>query len=143
MNAIEGDAISTIHVTPEDGFSYASFEAAGYDFEEVNLRELLERVLACFKPAEFSVALHTGCVGAEVSTFRLNLKGYKCEEMNYKVTGEEGGTVIYYNFVEAREPVLKCRWRMKGGERGIYGERVLDSMYCVFVNFCFWLLLFI
>lgn len=32
MNSIEGDAISTIHVTPEDGFSYASFEAVGYDF---------------------------------------------------------------------------------------------------------------
>ncbi|KAJ6396268.1 hypothetical protein OIU77_021321 [Salix suchowensis] len=44
MNAIERSAISTIHVTPEDGFSYASFEAVGYDFQDLNLRQLLDRV---------------------------------------------------------------------------------------------------
>ncbi|CAA6670083.1 unnamed protein product [Spirodela intermedia] len=37
MNAVEGAAISTIHVTPEEGFSYASFEATGYDLEEVDM----------------------------------------------------------------------------------------------------------
>ncbi|KAF9589744.1 hypothetical protein IFM89_028653 [Coptis chinensis] len=58
MNAIEGSAISTIHVTPEDGFSYASFEAAGYDPKSVSLEELIERVLACFGPTEFSIAVH-------------------------------------------------------------------------------------
>ena len=31
MNGIEGNAISTIYVTPEDGFSYASFEVVGYE----------------------------------------------------------------------------------------------------------------
>lgn len=30
MNSVEGPAVSTIHITPEDGFSYASFETAGY-----------------------------------------------------------------------------------------------------------------
>ncbi|KAK6134186.1 hypothetical protein DH2020_032076 [Rehmannia glutinosa] len=45
MNAIEGSAISTIHVTPEDGFSYASFEAVGYDFKQVGLTPIFERVL--------------------------------------------------------------------------------------------------
>jgi S-adenosylmethionine decarboxylase len=66
MNAIEGAAISTIHVTPEDGFSYSSFEAAGYDFEDVNLSQLVERVLACFQPTEFSVALHTDIAEKEL-----------------------------------------------------------------------------
>ncbi|KAH9301813.1 hypothetical protein KI387_013396, partial [Taxus chinensis] len=50
MNAIEGDVVSTIHVTPEDGFSYASFEWMGYGPEDIELKELVERVLFCFKP---------------------------------------------------------------------------------------------
>ncbi|CBI16893.3 unnamed protein product, partial [Vitis vinifera] len=58
MNAIEEDAISTIHVTPEDGFSYASFEAMGYNLNDDSLTQMLERVLDCFQPAHFSVALH-------------------------------------------------------------------------------------
>ncbi|KAK9933534.1 hypothetical protein M0R45_020729 [Rubus argutus] len=31
MNGIDGDRHSTIHVTPEDGFSYASFECVGHE----------------------------------------------------------------------------------------------------------------
>ncbi|XP_010261810.2 PREDICTED: S-adenosylmethionine decarboxylase proenzyme [Nelumbo nucifera] len=44
MNAIEGASVSTIHVTPEDGFSYASFEAVGYDLKAVNLSQLVGMV---------------------------------------------------------------------------------------------------
>ncbi|KAA8547849.1 hypothetical protein F0562_004278 [Nyssa sinensis] len=77
MNAIEEDALSTIHVTPEDGFSYASFEAMGYDFKVVNLTHLLERVLACFKPTEFSIALHADVAGKELGHENtLDVKGY-------------------------------------------------------------------
>ena len=99
MNSIEKDAISTIHVTPEDGFSYASFEAMGYNFEDVDLSQLLERVLACFQPSEFSVALHSSVVREELgSRFPLSLKGYSIAERNAEVLGT-GGTLIYYSFV--------------------------------------------
>merc|ERR1712137_1087221 len=64
MDSIEGGAISTIHVTPEDGFSYASFESMGYNFNEVDLSKLLERVLACFRPSKFSVSVHSICEAA-------------------------------------------------------------------------------
>jgi len=30
MNGLEGDSFNTIHITPEDGFSYASLELCGY-----------------------------------------------------------------------------------------------------------------
>jgi S-adenosylmethionine decarboxylase len=116
MNSIEGDAISTIHVTPEDGFSYASFEAMGYDFKDVNLSKLINRVLVCFQPSELSVALHCSVGGEENgSRFPLDLKGYSCGERSDKVLGM-GGTQIYYSFVrgggEAVSPrsILKYCW---------------------------------
>ncbi|XP_022759325.1 S-adenosylmethionine decarboxylase proenzyme-like [Durio zibethinus] len=115
MNSIEKDAISTIHVTPEDGFSYASFEAAGYDFETVNLNQLIERVLSCFKPTEFSVCLHSDINGDDLGQrIPLHVSGYCCEERSFELLGN-GGSVIYYSFVGADvcvspRSILKCCW---------------------------------
>ncbi|KAG8384545.1 hypothetical protein BUALT_Bualt04G0129000 [Buddleja alternifolia] len=102
MNAIEGGAISTIHVTPEDGFSYASFEAVGYDFKQVDLSLLLERVLDCFKPAKFSVALQSSVAGKELdSEFTLVMNGYVCGERSCEVLGS-GGSIIYSSLISTR-----------------------------------------
>ncbi|KAG2279873.1 hypothetical protein Bca52824_051093 [Brassica carinata] len=54
MNGVDGDRYSTIHVTPEDGFSYASFEcdcvsvATTYGGEDYNheVTKRVERLLA-------------------------------------------------------------------------------------------------
>lgn len=116
MNSIEESAISTIHVTPEDGFSYASFEAVGYDLKkENNLAQLLERVLACFQPTEFSVALHTESVYEDLKTlFPLDLKGYTAEEMSHEVLGS-CGALTYVSFARSGgcnspKSILKCCW---------------------------------
>ncbi|XP_075515509.1 S-adenosylmethionine decarboxylase proenzyme-like [Primulina tabacum] len=102
MNAIEGGAISTIHVTPEDGFSYASFEAVGYYFNLQDLSLLLERVLACFQPAKFSVALHSSVAGEDLdSEFTLCMKGYCCGERNCEALGN-GGSIMYSSFTSSR-----------------------------------------
>lgn len=112
MNAIEGAAISTIHVTPEDGFSYASFEAVGYDFEDMDLTDLLERVLACFQPSEFSVALHAD--NADMERFSVDLMGYKSGEKSCEMLGL-GGSMVYHSFVRAEScgsprSILKGSW---------------------------------
>ncbi|XVF20534.1 hypothetical protein REPUB_Repub12eG0008500 [Reevesia pubescens] len=113
MNSIEKDAISTIHVTPEEGFSYASFEAAGYDFGTVNWNQLIERVLACFKPAEFSVSLHADINGDNIGhRIPLYVNGYCCEERSFQQLAN-GGSVFYYSFVGADicvspRSILKC-----------------------------------
>ncbi|XP_022982710.1 S-adenosylmethionine decarboxylase proenzyme-like [Cucurbita maxima] len=100
MNAIEGDAESTIHVTPEDGFSYASFEAAGYDFDDMSLSKLIVRVLECFQPSEFSVALHSDVVDEDLRDLLcLELKGYEGGEKNCEMLGENG-RVIYQSFMK-------------------------------------------
>lgn len=45
MKAIEGCDVSTSHITPEDDFIYANFEAVGYYPKCVNLDELVCRIL--------------------------------------------------------------------------------------------------
>jgi S-adenosylmethionine decarboxylase len=98
MNSVEGPAISTIHITPEDGFSYASFEAVGYDLRTVNLKQLVERVLACFEPSEFSIAVHadvaTKCLELNCS---VGVNGYLREEGSVKEL-ELGGSIVYQKF---------------------------------------------
>ncbi|XP_022776651.1 S-adenosylmethionine decarboxylase proenzyme-like [Durio zibethinus] len=116
MNAIEGDAISTIHVTPEDGFSYASFEAVGYDLKDLNLKQLVERVLFCFKPSDFSVAVHVDVAGQSLEqSCLLDFKGYCCGERSIEELGI-GGSIMYRKFnstggcVSPRS-TLKCCWK--------------------------------
>ncbi|GAB2297105.1 hypothetical protein Dimus_031204 [Dionaea muscipula] len=115
MNSVEGAAISTIHVTPEDGFSYASFEAVGYDLKEVYLDVLVARVLACFQPSEFSVAVHAH-TAAEILEPHclLDVAGYSREEGSIEDVGA-GGSVVYQKFCktanfDSPRSTLKCFW---------------------------------
>lgn len=120
MNSVEGAAVSTIHVTPEDGFSYASFETCGYNLELMNLNHLVERVLTCFQPNEFLIAVHWD---VESNSFAqnclVNVKGYCREERCYQELGR-GGCVVFQKFMKASgcsSPVstLNC-WKDEGEE---------------------------
>lgn len=115
MNSIEDAAISTIHVTPEDGFSYASFEAAGYDLKSVNLAMMIERVLECFKPNEFSIAVHSDVACKSIEQLcSVELKTYRLGENNIEELGL-GGSIIYKKFTKTEScgsprSILKCCW---------------------------------
>ncbi|KAB2634036.1 S-adenosylmethionine decarboxylase [Pyrus ussuriensis x Pyrus communis] len=106
MNSIEGNAVST-----------SIFETVGYDFKDVNLTQLLYRVLDCFKPAEFSIALHTTSTAGEDLNAKcpLDLKGYCCGGSSYEGLGL-GGAVMYHSFVkddsgsQSPRSILKCCW---------------------------------
>lgn len=100
MNAIEDGAVSTIHVTPEDGFSYASFESVGYDFKDYSLEQLVQRVLACFEPGEFSIAVGAAVASKKLEkTCSINVDGYDVEEKSYEELGCEG-SIVYQKFVK-------------------------------------------
>lgn len=102
MNSVEGVAVSTIHVTPEDGFSYASFETIGYDPKDINLNEMLKRVLSCFKPEEFSIALRADLDQPIICPSSINLEGYCLGETTTEKLGNIG-SVIYQTFVKNAE----------------------------------------
>lgn len=114
MNAIEGPAVSTIHITPEDGFSYASFEAVGYDLSIVDLNNLVERVLACFDPKEFSVAVHVDTADKVLAkNCSVDVIGYCREEGGIEELGL-GGSIFYQKFCKDTTPIqtpLKCCWK--------------------------------
>ncbi|XP_010525151.2 PREDICTED: S-adenosylmethionine decarboxylase proenzyme 2 [Tarenaya hassleriana] len=119
MNSIEGEAISTIHVTPEDGFSYASFEAVGYDFKAMDVSGMVRRVIDCFEPKQFSVAIHADTVEEE-DMMMMMITGieedgdYGCRERTVQKLGEEErGAVLYYGFDRTNgspRSILKCGW---------------------------------
>ena len=58
----QGGAFSTIHITPEDGFSYASVELSGYDAAAVDPAAVVAQTAAIFRPAAMSVALSVDSV---------------------------------------------------------------------------------
>nr|Q42613.1 RecName: Full=S-adenosylmethionine decarboxylase proenzyme 1; Short=AdoMetDC 1; Short=SAMDC 1; Contains: RecName: Full=S-adenosylmethionine decarboxylase 1 alpha chain; Contains: RecName: Full=S-adenosylmethionine decarboxylase 1 beta chain; Flags: Precursor [Brassica juncea]CAA65044.1 S-adenosylmethionine decarboxylase [Brassica juncea] len=118
MNSVEGDASSTIHVTPEDGFSYASFEAVGYDFTTMDLSQLVSRVLTCFEPKQFSVAVHSSVAqkSYDHSGLSVDLEDYGCRETTVGVSRRrernsdvsevrEAGNVLWFSEID-----LKCEW---------------------------------
>lgn len=99
MNGIEGSAYSTVHVTPEDGFSYASYEAVGLDFESCGFEPLVQRVLRCFEPLEFSVAIT--CIGGGDSS--RNSHNHNHNHLQAEKFNVEG-----YNYTEAVKQDLLC-----------------------------------
>ncbi|KAJ7566018.1 hypothetical protein O6H91_02G085000 [Diphasiastrum complanatum] len=100
MNGIENGAHSTIHITPEDGFSYASFEVMGYSPETTDSKFLVDQVLACFKPGFLSVAVSVcGASKCRKDDAPWNSvmppSGYKCD-----ITKRQklpGGNLISYD----------------------------------------------
>ncbi|KAG0466958.1 hypothetical protein HPP92_018538 [Vanilla planifolia] len=98
MNGIINQALSTIHVTPEEGFSYASYEAMGFEPNAISYGPLVERVLRCFEPADFSVAVtifggHSACSYGK----KVHVDGYNCEDLvQQHLTG--GGLLFYQSF---------------------------------------------
>ncbi|KAK6942357.1 S-adenosyl-l-methionine decarboxylase leader peptide [Dillenia turbinata] len=99
MNGVDGRGYSTIHVTPEEGFSYASYEAMGFDPGSVRLEPLVQRILSCFEPSEFSVAVT--CYGSSSAEWgrkeSADVAGYMLENLvNQEFPG--GGCVVYLTF---------------------------------------------
>ncbi|KAJ6816597.1 putative S-adenosylmethionine decarboxylase proenzyme 4-like [Iris pallida] len=62
MNGLDRDRYSTVHVTPEEGYSYASFECVGGPWEEEGeeTAAMLARAVRVFGPGSVSVSVSGG-----------------------------------------------------------------------------------
>uniref|UniRef100_A0A7S0RQX6 adenosylmethionine decarboxylase n=1 Tax=Pyramimonas obovata TaxID=1411642 RepID=A0A7S0RQX6_9CHLO len=63
MNGLEGDAFNTIHITPEDGFSYASLELCGY--QNLDIPQIVNGCAKVFNPQHLAVAVSTDLVSVD------------------------------------------------------------------------------
>ncbi|KAL6971400.1 S-adenosylmethionine decarboxylase proenzyme 4 [Sarracenia purpurea var. burkii] len=104
MNGIDGDRYSTIHVTPEDGYSYASFECVGsvYDSRD-DLAGVLKKVAQVFRPGTMSVS--TTSPGREMWTTvksALEPLGLKCRSCAVDEF-PAAGTVVFQTFTTRRK----------------------------------------
>ncbi|KAM1742481.1 hypothetical protein ACFX12_012472 [Malus domestica] len=119
MNGIYGNRHSTIHVTPEDGYSYASFECVGsvYDDRDDVVR-VLKKVVQIFRPATMSVS--TTCASHEVWTRvagALEPLGLKCRSCSVDEF-PASGNVVYQTFVDRRSKkntIVRWRYEEKEG----------------------------
>ncbi|KAF4358863.1 hypothetical protein CsatB_026044 [Cannabis sativa] len=103
MNGIDGDRYSTIHVTPEDGYSYASFETVGSRHGGDDIARVLKKVAQIFRPATMSVS--TTSAGRDVwgrvasALEPLGLKRRSCAADEFP----SAGTVVYQTFTTRRK----------------------------------------
>lgn len=103
MNGIDGDRYSTIHVTPEDGFSYASYECVGSVYDDRDdIIGVLTKVAQIFRPGTMSVSIT--CPSSDSWTWvagalePLGLKRRSCDADEFP----EAGTVVFQTFSMAR-----------------------------------------
>ncbi|OAY27846.1 S-adenosylmethionine decarboxylase proenzyme 4 [Manihot esculenta] len=104
MNGIDNDRYSTIHVTPEDGYSYASFECVGSIFDDNDdISETLKKVVQVFRPATMSVS--TTCTSHEVWTriaHAVEPLGMKCRSCAMDEF-PDSGSVVFQTFTVRRK----------------------------------------
>ncbi|XVF66341.1 hypothetical protein PTKIN_Ptkin10aG0027600 [Pterospermum kingtungense] len=103
MNGIDGDRYSTIHVTPEDGYSYASFECVGSIYDDENdIVQTLKKAVQVFKPASVSVSTtgHSHEVWTRVA-HALEPLGLKCRSCAMDEF-PPAGTIVFQTFTAAR-----------------------------------------
>ncbi|KAJ8767469.1 hypothetical protein K2173_017513 [Erythroxylum novogranatense] len=113
MNGIEGKSLSTVHVTPEDGFSYASYEAMLFDFTEFKLKTMVKRVVKCFAPKEFSVAVTCRSGRAQLwATDSGDVAGYSCKTV-VKQELPGGECLVYRTFHKMENKGLMLMQQMK------------------------------
>lgn len=105
MNGLDGNRYSTVHVTPEDGFSYASFECVGSVYDDrVQLFNALRKVVSIFRPAVLSVS--TTCaaghdvwrgVAKAIEPLGMRLRSRAADEF------PEAGAVVFQSFTARRK----------------------------------------
>ena len=108
MNGIDGAKHMTIHVTPEEGFSYASCEMHGFTEDSFDPSEMATSITNVFRPGRLVVACATKAGapdGSYLWASSVSLAGYSCAGATCQEL-PTGGRVWFYSLV--RDCFRRC-----------------------------------
>ncbi|KAG7667506.1 hypothetical protein Ndes2526B_g07541 [Nannochloris sp. 'desiccata'] len=131
MNGMSGIEYSTIHITPEDGFSYASFELCGYDPAVHCPAELVARCVSVFAPSSVSVALSADTLVPGPASpgwgdsFQAPL-GYAFHSSSYQEVSC-GGYVAYFTLEAGTEAQQQPAVPMIATTADVHNKGVVDG----------------
>eukprot|EP01025_Chloroclados_australasicus_P068115 TRINITY_DN9450_c0_g1_i2.p2 TRINITY_DN9450_c0_g1~~TRINITY_DN9450_c0_g1_i2.p2 ORF type:complete len:596 (+),score=75.64 TRINITY_DN9450_c0_g1_i2:953-2740(+) len=99
MNGLLKGGFITVHVTPEDGFSYASVELCRYPDMKDSLTTI-EQILDIFKPEKAVVSVSYDNIADQlVSTLVCGSpEGYAMCGATYQLLGDYGNSVWFYSY---------------------------------------------
>ncbi|GJR93557.1 S-adenosylmethionine decarboxylase proenzyme 4-like protein [Tanacetum coccineum] len=104
MNGLDGDRYSTIHVTPEDGFSYASFECVGSIYND-DMADMVKKAVKVFGPGTVSVATTNAsrdmCMRIKNAVESLAMKCRSCSTDEFPAAG----MVMFQTFTTRRNRI--------------------------------------
>ena len=95
MNGTDNAEFSTIHVTPEDGFSYASFEVCGANVSAGAVTEYVAKTLRTFRPERVTVAFSVESQGSQGPSGIACPAGYKFVGTSYTEDGVGGEMALF------------------------------------------------
>ena len=123
MNGIKDCQYITIHVTPEEDFSYASCEIHGFTDDVVDASATVASVTSIFAPGRFVVSYATATTSSPTATSApepppyISLAGYCCVGASCQGL-PAGGAVFFFSFVrdtfratasaQGRPQALRC-----------------------------------
>ena len=102
MNGLCGDEYSTVHITPEAGFSYCSVEHSNVPVSAADPEAYARKVAATFNPGRFSLAVSTDAPLAAAADIRRvpSLPGYRRVQASHQEIDASGGAVSFYTFIK-------------------------------------------
>ncbi len=137
MNALSGSEYATIHITPEDGFSYCSVERSNIPVSAADPEDYLRRVATTFKPGKFSFAVSTDAALPDAANIRRvpTLPGYRRIQASHQEVDASGGAVSFYTFERLPDvhvpvptlPAVNLAAFKPGFEAGHDSDRNTDS----------------
>lgn len=112
MNGMAHREFSTVHITPEDGFSYASFELCGHDPSAIRVEDMLAKCAIAFGPRYMSVAVTIERASSMQTAlqhlgFMLAPPGYEVQSASQQqmLSSLGVGYIAYYTFVAGGDAI--------------------------------------